>query len=179
MSPPAETELRFAVHSDALCLSALATQVFFDTYATNGINSDLANEARENYSEVAFAGRLASPEVQITVVEAEGNLIGFIDVQSKSACPVPEIVGPEILRLYIQAPFQNQGIGKKLLNRIEQQSLEQGAKAIWLTAWVNNTKAVAFYSLVGYKNVGATRYIINGIGYENYVFAKQLSGGGA
>jgi len=55
MSSSAQFEFRPAMPCDALCLSALATQVFFDTYATAGINSDLANEAKEHYSEEAYA----------------------------------------------------------------------------------------------------------------------------
>jgi diamine N-acetyltransferase len=179
MSPHTTIELRPALASDTLCLSALATQVFFDTYATSGINLALANEAKEHYSEVALAARLATPGVQITVAEADGILAGFIDVQSTSTCPVPNIAGPEVFRLYIQTPIQNRGVGKQLLRRIEKQSLAKGAQDIWLTAWVGNTRAAAFYSSVGFKSVGTTQYIINGTSYENYVFAKPLSKGGA
>jgi ribosomal protein S18 acetylase RimI-like enzyme len=174
MSLPVQFELRRAVPSDALCLGALAMQVFFDTYATSGINSDLANEAREHCSEEAYARRLASPGIEITLAEIGGNLAGFIDVQSSSACPVQAVVGPEVFRLYVQAPFQNRGLGKGLLRCAELQSQAQGARAIWLTAWVGNASAVAFYPLAGYEKVGTMQYAINGKNYENYVFAKQL-----
>ena len=175
----AQIQLRPAAPRDALCLGALATQVFLDTYATTGINSDLANEARQHYSEEAYAKRLAAHEVEVTVAEIGGNLAGFIDVQCPSICPIPTVVGPEVLRLYVQAPFQRQGLGKELLRFAERQSHVQGSQVIWLTAWVGNARAVAFYPLAGYRNVGSTQYVINGRAFENYVFAKQLPDSGA
>jgi ribosomal protein S18 acetylase RimI-like enzyme len=179
MSLPAQLEIRSARSSDALCLGALATQVFFDTYATIGINRDLANEAREHYSEEVFARRLASSEVEIAVAESGNNLVGFIDIQRNSVCPVSSFTGPEILRLYIQSPFQSRGLGHALLRHAEARAQAQGQKTIWLTAWVGNSRAVGFYPQAGYERVGTMEYIISGKAYENHVFAKRLRNSGA
>ena len=174
MSLSAQLKIRLAQSNDALCLGALATQVFFDTYATSGINADLASEAKQNYSEEVFGGRLASSEVRIAVAEVGSNLAGFIDVQSNSLCPVSSVFGPEVLRLYIQGPFQRRGLGQALLKHAEDGAQSQGEKAIWLTAWVGNARALAFYPQAGYEMVGTMEYIINGKTYENYVFSKRL-----
>ena len=174
MSLSTHFEIRKAEPDDALCLSALATQVFFDTYATAGINADLANEVKEHFSEEAFAMRLASLKVEISLAEIGGNLAGFIDLQKNSVCPVAIVHGPEVFRLYIQSPFQNQGLGKALLRYAERQQQACGAKSIWLTTWVGNTRALAFYPHAGYEKVGSMQYIIGDKNYENYVFAKQL-----
>jgi diamine N-acetyltransferase len=175
MSSTSELEIRSARPTDALCLSALAAQVYFDTYATSGINADIANEAKEHYSEEVFARRLSSSEVAIAVAEIGGNLVGFIDIQTNSTCPVLSVTGPEILRLYIQFPFQHQGLGQALLKYAEDRAQAQGAQAIWLTTWVLNTRAVAFYPQAGYERVGSTQYLINSKAFENDVFAKRLS----
>jgi GNAT superfamily N-acetyltransferase len=179
MSRLAKFEIRSATPADALCLGALATQVFFDTYATSGINADLASEAKEHYSESAFARRLASSAVEISVVEIAGKLVGFIDLQRPSVCPVPAVIGPEVLRLYVQAPFQGRGLGRALLGHAEDRARAQGARVVWLTAWVGNSRALTFYPSAGYQKVGTTPYVINGKSYENDVFAKQLDQSGA
>lgn len=179
MSLPAPLGIRPARPADALCLGALATQVFFDTYATSGINPDLVNEAREHCSAEVFSRRLGAARVEIDVAELGGNLVGFIDVQHDGACPVSSVVGPEVLRLYIQRPFQGQGLGRALLRHAEDRAMAQGEKALWLTAWVGNTRAVGFYPQAGYGRVGAMQYIISGKAYENHVFAKRLQAGGA
>jgi hypothetical protein len=49
--PPAKPTDRPAALPDALCLSTLATQVFLDTYATQGIRPAIAREVHHHLSE--------------------------------------------------------------------------------------------------------------------------------
>lgn len=167
-------DYRRAGPADALCLSVLATQVFLDTYATNGINTDLAKEAITVYSRDVFAERLTDQQVEITLAEANDHLVGFVDLRRSSQCPVPAFQGPEVFKLYVQRPFQRNGIGQELMALAEESAMSMGARAIWLTAWAGNAKALAFYPCVGYQDVGVTQYVIEGTAYENRVFAKQL-----
>jgi diamine N-acetyltransferase len=160
---------------DALCLGVLATQVFLDTYATSGINADLAHEAQTIYSSDALLARLQDKNAEITVVERNGYVIGFLDVALDTHCPTPGIAGLEVLRLYIQAPFQRQGIGRELLAHADARARELGKPFVWLTAWAGNAGALAFYPAAGYEDVGATQYVIQGISYENRVFARPVA----
>lgn len=165
--------------ADALILSVLATQVFLDTYATRGIDADLAAEVTRACGLSAFGARLADPQVEITLAQAGGGAVGFLDLSLRSPCPVEGVVGAEVLRLYVQAPFQRQGVGRALLARAEAQARALGAPSIWLTAWVGNARALLFYASVGYEDVGVTPYLIEGRAYENRVFAKSLGAGRA
>jgi len=159
---------------DELCLSVLAMQVFLDTYAARGIRADLAREALNVYSAEVFASRLADLAVELTVVESDEYAVAFSDVCLASVCPVQGIVGPEVLRLYVQGPFQRQGIGQALLKQVEARARHAGASHVWLTAWIGNTGALAFYPAAGYKSVGTTQYVIEGQAYENRIYAKSL-----
>lgn len=172
--PSGNFTCRRAVGADALVLSVLATQVFLDTYATNGIDADLASEATRVYARSAFEARLGDPQVDITVAEAAGRAIGLLDVSCDSPCPVAGVVGPEVLRLYVQAPFQRRGVGRALLERAEARARELKTPSLWLTAWVGNAAALLFYARLGYKSVGVTPYVIEGKAYLNQVLAKSL-----
>lgn len=175
MTAAAGIDYRRATPDDALCLGVLAMQVFLDTYAGNGIRPDLAREALGMYGVEVFAGRLRDPAVEITVAESAGHLVGFVDVALASACPLAGLGGAEVLRLYVQAPFQRRGIGKVLLQMAEHDARMRGDTAVWLTAWVGNTAALAFYPTAGYVDAGSTQYLIEGQAYENRVFAKRLA----
>jgi GNAT superfamily N-acetyltransferase len=179
MPLPANTAFRAALPTDALCLGVLSTQVFLDTYATSGISADLAHEAQQIHSPAAFEVVLRSPRSEITVAEVGGNLIGFVELRFEGRCPVAGLAGPEVLRLYVQGPFQGQGLGRALLSIAEGRALAIGAQSVWLTAWVGNSRALRFYPRVGFKDVGATQYVIRGNGYENRVFAKVLTASAA
>jgi hypothetical protein len=68
---------RLATAVDALTLHALATQVFLDTYATEGIRPSLAREVAQHFSSAAWLAQMARPEARIVVVEQAGHLVAF------------------------------------------------------------------------------------------------------
>lgn len=171
--------LRRAVPADALTLSVLATQVFLDTYATGGISADLAREATSVYSTAVFEGRLADRNVEIILATAEDHLVGFVDIAFVTVCPVRDVTGFEVFRLYVQRPLLRQGMGRRLMQAAEQVARRHDQPAIWLTAWAGNTNALGFYKALGYDDVGPTEYVIEGQAYENRVLRKRLAGSAA
>lgn len=159
---------------DALCIGVLATHVFLDTYATQGMRADLAREALAVYSPDAFAARLAQPDLRFVVAEREQHLVAFLEVAAGDARPATEV---EVVRLYVHPRFQRQGIGRELLSQAERIAAAQAAAAVWLTAWSGNTRARAFYRALGYEDVGEASHVIEGQRYENRVLRKPLATG--
>lgn len=168
---------RRATAQDAHCLSVLATQVFLDTYATSGINTELANEVTTVLSKQTFLDRLDSSHVELFVAELAGNLIGFVDLDSSTTCPNPSIAGLEVLRLYVQQPFHGRKVGRALISLAEDRAQRKAKGAVWLTAWVGNHHALGFYKALGYQDVGSMQYLIEAKAYENRVLAKALRSG--
>ena len=168
---------RQATESDALYIGVLATQVFLDTYATGGIRPALANEALEHFSTVAIAGLLADPAAAFIVAEALGHMIGFAQMQLDAPQPLaPPGTTVELRRLYLQRRFIGRGIGKALLGRAHEWAEARGATSIWLTTWVGNERARAFYPGQSYRDAGASVYRFGGDEYENRVFVRDLRG---
>lgn len=165
---------RRACAEDALCLSVLASQVFLDTYGTNGVNLDLASEVSSVLSKVSFIKRLEKDTAELFIVEQAKYMIGFLDLDFESHCPDATVTGVEILRLYIHRPFQRQKVGRTLLTIAEEQARLAGQKTIWLTAWAGNLRARAFYQASGYTDIGSTQYVIEGQEYENRILVKEL-----
>ena len=61
-----------------------------------------------------------------------------------------------------------------LLRRAEAVAAQQRASMLWLTAWVGNRHALAFYARRGYRDVGATVYRFQDEQYENRVLTRAL-----
>src|SRR4051794_15665591 len=115
-----EVRLRPAVAADVQCLSALATQVFLETYATSGIRLALAREAEAHCSVAAFTKRLREPSNRTTLAERSGHLVAFAELVFEAQHTlVPSRPAAELTRLYVQSPFLRQGIGRQLLARAE------------------------------------------------------------
>jgi ribosomal protein S18 acetylase RimI-like enzyme len=168
-------DFRPAVDADALCLHALATQVFLDTYAPSGIRAALAREVHAQLSPAAFERHLREPAVRITLAEWDAHLVGFAEVRLDTA---HSLVGDgacaELTRLYVQSPFLRRGIGRRLLQLAEVAALSGGARTLWLTAWVGNERALAFYTSQGYEQRGSTTYAFEAESFENRLFSKSL-----
>lgn len=168
--------LRPALPEDALCLSVLAMQVFLDTYATEGIRPEIAREVLSCYSQESFNRALQDPQSHITVAERHRHLLGFAQVSFGAAHHLaPAGVQAELLRLYVQEPFTGAKLGTQLLARAEQVAAANGATVLWLTPWVHNHRALAFYARRGYADHGLTHFTFEGESHENRVFAKRLA----
>lgn len=54
--------------------------------------------------------------------------------------------------IFVHEKFRNKGIGKKLLQRTEEEAIKRGVKALHLQVEHHNEKAKKLYEEVGYKN---------------------------
>lgn len=173
--PDPDVSLRPAIPADAPCIGMLGIQVFLDTYAPDGVRPELAREAMQNFSAAAIEEQMASASISFIVAERSGHLVGFAQLtHGTDHVLVPYERAAELNRLYVQKRFMSKGIGKALLQRAEALAASRGAEALWLTAWVENPRALAYYPKQGYSDVGATTYIFEDDHYENRLFVKEL-----
>jgi diamine N-acetyltransferase len=167
--------LRIADADDALCIGVLGTQVFLDTYAPDGIRPTLAREVLEHFSTATIAALLGHRDTTFVVAEASGCMQGFVQLtRGATHALLPPGSAVELDRLYVLARFGGQGIGTRLLRYAESWSATQGAATLWLTAWVGNHHALAFYARRSFADVGATMYRFQDEQYENRVLARAL-----
>ena len=171
-----QIELRPGTPSDALTLSALAIQVFLDTYAAEGVRPSVAREVLTTYSEHTFAAAIANARTRMVVAERNAHLIGFAQVTLGERHELAPGAGPqaELLRLYVQEPFTGQKLGTRLLAEAEVLAARAGASVLWLTPWVHNSRALAFYARRGYADHGLAVFRFEGESHENRVLAKVI-----
>lgn len=166
---------RRATLADADRLAVLGAQVFLDTYAPEGVRPTVAREVLATFSPEACAAWVADPRSVVEVAELDGHVVGFAHlVLGAGHALAPPGDPAELLRLYVQRPFAGRGIGTSLLRRAEHAAAEAGAAVLWLTAWVHNAPALAFYAARGYADFGATPYRFEDEVHENRVVARRL-----
>lgn len=173
--PDRELTIRRARTADALCIALLGTQVFLDTYATDGIRPSLAREALETLSPEVIEALLADASSTILVAETNRHLVAFAHVSAQVEHELVPFASPaELKRLYVQERFTGRGLGKSLLHRAEEVACADGAAGMWLAAWSGNARALRFYASQGYAELGVTPFTVQGEHYENKVFAKHF-----
>lgn len=167
--------LRAGGDADLAQLSVLASHVFVHTYCAGGLRPDQAREALSAYSVAEFARRLSSGHGFTVALEGE-HLLGFAETAWPAEVPVAAVAGSlELARLYVDPGAQGRGIGRALLRNAEGLAGARGCPGLWLTAWVNNTKARAFYAAAGYADLGRWDYVFEDRAYENRIYFKSLA----
>lgn len=167
--------LRLATPDDAVCLSALAIQVYLDTYATQGVSPGLAHEALNLLSACAFAERAQQAHRPLMLAALGANLIGFAELDlTVGPAPGTSQEGAELVRLYVQPAFQRSGVGSQLIGAAESLAKAAGCPSLWLTAWDGNHRALGFYAQRGYADLGETVHRIEGQAIGNRVLARPL-----
>ena len=175
ISQPDAITFRAARPDDALCLGVLSTQVFLDTYATQGIRPAVAREVLALHSVAVYEALLADAGVTILVAECAGHLVGFSQVGNGVGNEqLPPAAAAELKRLYVQERFAGRGVGRDLLRQAEKSAAALGADLLWLQAWVGNTRALQFYPRCGYEDLGGTVYTIEGEDFPNRLFGKRV-----
>jgi len=167
--------IRFARREDALNFTALSLQVWLDTYATEGLRDELSRFVLREFTVETSERTITDAEQRVLVVEMNGHLVGYIQARRRSAIHLVESTEQaEIFRVYVQEPFTRRGIGRAMMTEMEKLLCDDGAEVVWLTAWVGNMRARAFYPQTGYTDIGSVDWVEEGESYENRVFMKRL-----
>jgi diamine N-acetyltransferase len=168
--------VRAANTLDADNLAALGMQVWLDTYATDGVRSQLSNYVLSEFTPARFRRLLTRDESSIFVAENGPHLVGFGQLtahRSSEFCHRPR--QGEIDRLYVQRPFCRSGLGTKLLRQLERRAVELKLDALWLSVWTHNSHARAFYQRLGFSDRGSISVPIENERHENRVLVRELS----
>jgi len=168
-----EMLIRQGEDRDVENLSALATQVWLHTYATEGISSVISRYVLSEFAPRKFEALLSEESSAVLVAEENGNLVGYARVTAKTRCPVATGSKIELSTLYVQEPFVGKGVGHALLSQAEQWAKQCANTSIWLTVNSRNGRAISFYVKHGYTKLGITHFELGNEKYENLVLGGR------
>lgn len=154
---------------DANRLAALAVQVWLHTYATDGINDEIAQYVLSEFTPVKYLQSLSEAATHFLVAEHDENLVGFAVLKVGLSCPTGASSAVELQTLYVQEHYIGNGVGKSLLQAAEVKARKLSESALWLKVNTKNARAIAFYAHHGYSKVGTAYFVLGEGRYENHV----------
>lgn len=168
--------VRFATLEDAPALADLAARVFARTYGT-AIPLDILHAyLARSFAPEAVAAEVARPGVTHLLALENNAIIGYSKLEPS---PLPPCVGAshavELSKLYVDAAHHSRGIGASLLLRTLTEARHQGWNTLWLCAWEQNSRAVAFYHKWGFEIVGRTHIYVDTVVFHDYVMERRLT----
>ena len=101
-----------------------------------------------------YLGLIADENVALLVAEADEKLVGFGHTIVRDAPPFPVFVPRRyaiVEGIVVKSGFQNHGIGRILMDKMQEWSIAKGATSIELNVYEFNETAISFYERVGYQ----------------------------
>lgn len=106
----------------------------------------------ENY----YAGLIADKDVALFVAEVDGKLVGFIHAIIRETPAIPVFVPRRyaiVDGVVVNTGFQKRGIGKMLMDKMQEWTITRGATSIELNVYEFNETAISFYERLGYQTL--------------------------
>ncbi len=101
-----------------------------------------------------YSGLIADENVALFVAEAGEKLVGFVHVNVRDTPAFPVFVPRRyaiVEGIVVKSEFQNSGIGRILMDKVQGWAIAKGATTIELNVYEFNTSAISFYERLGYQ----------------------------
>lgn len=140
---------------DAARLASFAARTFSETYAAHNTAEDMRAYQEEAFGVVQQTRELADPSMMTVLAIAGERLLAYAQVRCKAApACVPQDAPAEIYRFYVDATAHGTGVAQQLMREALLAARDLGGKDVWLGVWEQNARAIAFYSKMGFRDVG-------------------------
>jgi diamine N-acetyltransferase len=168
--------IRRAEARDAAALAALGARTFTDTFGADNTPDDMRAYLTGTYSEARQLAELANPDVLTLVVEEEDRLIAFSQVRRGPSPPCVTWDSPvEVWRFYVDREWHGRGVAAALMDATLDAARELGGKAVWLSVWERNPRAIAFYTKYGFSDVGSKVFVVGTDPQTDRVMTRQIA----
>jgi ribosomal protein S18 acetylase RimI-like enzyme len=101
-----------------------------------------------------YLGLIADENVALLVAEVGKKLVGFVHAIVRDTPVIPVFIPRRyaiVDGIVIQSEFQNHGIGKILMDKMQEWATTKGAVSIELNVYEFNETAISFYEKLGYQ----------------------------
>ena len=163
-----EITIRPALVADAQLISKLANKIWWQAYAPILSEEQISFMLKEIYEPAALSSQISNG-VLFDIVESNNKAYGFISAMPKEKHP--RIY--RIEKLYLLKEVQGLGIGKKLINHIEEIARNREFSTLELNVNRNNP-ASHFYEKEGFKIVKEVDIPYHHFTLNDYIMQKSI-----
>lgn len=165
--------IRDATLDDALALSVLGKASFTETFGHLYRPDDLALFL-ESHAEANWAAQLADPAYAVRVAEAAGGPIAYAKLGPPSLPFTPQGRPIELRQLYVLRPWQGSGLAAALMDWALARARACGADELYLSVFVDNHRARAFYARYGFEFVQTYAFMVGTHADEDHIMRLAL-----
>jgi ribosomal protein S18 acetylase RimI-like enzyme len=145
--------IRKATLEDAVLLSKLGAETFYETFADQNTKEDMELYLQETFTPEKISQELINPISHFFILEEDQNDIGYTKLRIDNS-------SMEIERIYVRKEFQGRKFGKTLLEHAIRQARQFNCYRIFLGVWEKNQKAINFYKSFGFQIYGSHIFLL-------------------
>ncbi|MBV7509538.1 GNAT family N-acetyltransferase [Bacillus sp. sid0103] len=160
---------------DSCKLQEISYETFNETFKHQNSPENMNAYLERAFNLKQLEKELSNSSSQFFFVYFNNEVAGYLKVNTNEA--QSEEMGDESLeieRIYIKNKFQKHGLGKYLLNKAMEITMERKKKKIWLGVWEKNENAFAFYKKMGFVQTGAHSFYMGDEEQMDFIMTKTL-----
>ena len=156
--------------ADFETVARLGESIWHSHYASIISDAQIDYMLADRYTPEKLRLYLDAKDCWLMLLRISGNAVGYF-----SYALTDQLDEMKVEQLYLLPELHGHGLGKTMLNHIEQQARAQGLGTLILQVNKHNAKAIAFYRKAGFTvREEAVFDIGNGFVMDDYVMAKSL-----
>jgi ribosomal protein S18 acetylase RimI-like enzyme len=167
-------QIRTAQGEDAEALAALLARVFRATYG-----SRVPDEILKPYLERVFDPNQVAKEIALAphlhlLASSDDVIVGTaqLALAPPEGHDLPNSI--ELARLYVEPSFHGKGVAEQLLLDTFDQIRRLGFTRVWLCAWQENPRALAFYRKHGFEAFGEIPVFVDGVRFDDILLQRTV-----
>ena len=144
-----------ATPSNAKDLAEIAKASFLPAHGHSAPKKDIDTYLKDNFSEANFVKELSNPENHYYLIYDNQKLAGYSKITLNTTNK--NIASKNVTymsRLYVLKEFYGLGVAKELFDFNIKFSKQHNQGGIWLAVWIENKRAINFYTKMGFEIVG-------------------------
>ena len=144
-----------ATIQNAKYLAPIAKEAFLTAHGHSATKEDIDSYVAANFSEANFVEEISNPNNHYYLVYYNSKLAGYSKVTLNT---INKNIASEnttyMSRLYLLKEFYGLNLGKELFDYNIEFSKKHNQLGMWLAVWIENERAIKFYTKMGFKIVG-------------------------
>ena len=151
--------LKKASIADLHSLQQLSRKTFFEAFAAQNREENMAHYLAEGFSVEKLGAELHNPESEFYFALNGEEIIGYLKVNlGQAQTESHDIKALEIERIYVLKAFHGQQIGQLLFEKAIELAKQKNATYLWLGVWEENPRAIRFYEKNGLVPFGTHQF---------------------
>jgi diamine N-acetyltransferase len=170
------SQIGMATAADAAELAVFGARTFAETFGADNTVEDLRLHLASAWSTERQAAEIRDPGKDTLLARVDGVLAGFAQLHVGKAPTCIATVKPvELLRFYVDKPWQGQGLASQLMEAVVRQARGRTGRELWLGVWERNLRAQAFYRKHGFREVGTQIFVVGTDPQTDHVMLREIS----